>query len=109
MGVLVRNVRVEKHPGFSAVAKINLAHCFTAATGAKTLSIGRSCFSFTPMLSECVAVMMVDQFGERLGIGFITDVQRGEPVELACRCSRAGFRHFRNAEIDGVGKDRSQQ
>jgi hypothetical protein len=86
-----------------------LARRFTAATGAKTLPIGRSCFSFTPMLSECVAVMMVDEFGKRLGIGFITDVQRGESVELACRCSRAGSRHFRNAEINGIGKDRSQR
>ena len=51
-----------------------MASRFTAATGAKTLPIGRRCLPFTPVLSECVPMMMVDQFDDGQGIGFITDV-----------------------------------
>jgi hypothetical protein len=51
-----------------------LASRFITATGAKTLPIGRRCLPFTPVLGECVPVMMVDQFGYGQGIGFITNV-----------------------------------
>ena len=49
-------------------------------------------------------MMMVDQLGKRFRIGLIPDVQGCKPIELASSCTRTGFGHLRDAEIDAVSK-----
>lgn len=48
--------------------------------------------------------MMVHQFGKSFRIGFIPNVQRCGPIELACGRSSTGLHHFGDAKIDAVGK-----
>ncbi len=54
-------------------------------------------------------MMMVDQLGESLRVGFVADMQGGKPVELASRCAWACLSHLGDAEIDAVGEDGRKQ
>jgi hypothetical protein len=52
---------------------------------------------------------MVDQLGECLRIGFVSNVQRCKPIQLPSSCAGAGFSHLGDAEIDTVGEYSGEQ
>lgn len=54
-------------------------------------------------------MLMIDQFGQCLGIRLVPDVPGDKIGELRHAGAWAGLRHLRHAEIERVGKDRRQQ
>jgi hypothetical protein len=97
--VLIGDVGVKEHAWFIAITQI----------GPETLTVGRGSGSFAPVPREGVLMMMVDQLGESLRVGFVPCAQRRAPVEFTGCRAKTGFRHFGDAEVNAIGENNRKQ
>jgi hypothetical protein len=81
---LVGHVGVEEHPGFNAVTKVELARLFPAATRPELLSVGRRRSAFAPMGCEWLAMVIINDLGERVTVGLVA--VSGEDFFLRVEC-----------------------
>ncbi len=107
--VLVGHVGVEKHSGFGAVTKIDLARLLPATACPELLSVGRRGGAFTPVRREGLAVLVIHEAAQRLAVGLVANMPSREPRQFGERGSRAGLGHFMESQVDRFGQNRRQQ
>ena len=61
------------------------------------------------MSGQGQAVLVIDELGERLGIGLVADMPGHEPGEPGEARSRTRIGHFLKAQIERVGQNRGEQ
>lgn len=81
--VLIGQMSVEGNARVVAIFGIHLAGSFAATTGPEALTVGRRSGSFPPVPSKRHIVLIIDEFGERLRVRFISNVPRTSQESFA--------------------------
>jgi hypothetical protein len=103
--ILIGQMSIEGNARVVSILGVYLASSFAAATSAKTLPIRRRRGSFAPVLGERDTVLKVDEFGQRLRIGFVSDVPGDKPGELRQTRVWTGFSHFPETQISCISQN----
>lgn len=74
--ILIRKVCVKGHVWFRPIAQIDLCCRFRSSSGIEALAIRRGCGAISPIGGKRDAVMIVNDFGQRFGVGFVPYMPR---------------------------------
>ena len=107
--VAVRQVGVDFEAGLGPVMRVEPAGVAAEAGGLKELPVRRGNAAAAKRGGKRFALLLVDQAAERQGISLLADVPVRCPGELAKASDTAGLSHPRQAEIEAVSQQRSQQ
>ena len=107
--MLIRQMRVKQRARLITVARINVTGRLAPAAGAEPLPVGGRGGTFAPLGGERQSVLVVDEFGERLGIGLVAHMPARQPRQFRKARPRAGFGHLGKSEIRAVGQNGRQQ
>jgi hypothetical protein len=92
-----------------AIAGIDGPNSHTASSGFESLPVRGTRGAVAPVSSELKLMLMIDDFGKRLGVRLIPDVPSGDARQCRKRNSRTRIRHSSQSKIDAIGKDGGEQ
>ena len=105
----VGDMALEQYARLAAVAGVVIGARLATSARTKELPVRRGGVAWSPQPTERMSMVIVDDRGERAGIGFVADMPFGGPQQPGMGRPARAFRHAGQAEIGAISEDRAHQ